>query len=115
MYLNAFILCGLICMLGQLLIELTNLTPAHTNTILVVLGAFLSMIGVYDKLVDFSIAGASVPITNFGHILFKGAYAGFLEDGFTGLLQNIFSLTGGGLTVTILIAFVIGILFKPKH
>lgn len=115
MYLNAFILCGLICMLGQLLIELTNLTPAHTNTILVVLGAFLSMIGVYDKLVDFSIAGASVPITNFGHILFKGAYNGFLKDGFTGLLQNIFSLTGGGLTITILIAFVIGILFKPKH
>lgn len=115
MYLNAFILCGLICALGQLLIELTNLTPAHTNTILVVLGAFLSMIGVYDKLVHFSIAGASVPITNFGHILFKGAYNGFLEDGFTGLLQNIFSLTGGGLTVTILIAFVIGILFKPKH
>ena len=115
MYLNAFILCGLICMLGQLLIELTNLTPAHTNTILVVLGAFLSMIGVYDKLADFSIAGASVPITNFGHILFKGAYTGFLDDGFTGLLQNIFSLTGGGLTVTILIAFVIGILFKPKH
>ncbi len=115
MYLNAFILCGLICALGQLLIELTNLTPAHTNTILVVLGAFLSMIGVYDKLADFSIAGASVPITNFGHILFKGAYTGFLEDGFTGLLQNIFSLTGGGLTVTILIAFVIGILFKSKH
>ena len=115
MYLNAFILCGLICMLGQLLIELTNLAPAHTNTILVVLGAFFSMIGVYDKLADFSIAGASVPITNFGHILFKGAYTGFLEDGFTGLLQNIFSLTGGGLTVTILIAFVIGILFKPKH
>lgn len=115
MYLNAFILCGLICALGQLLIELTNLTPAHTNTILVVLGAFLSMIGVYDKLADFSIAGASVPITNFGHILFKGVYTGFLEDGFTGLLQNIFSLTGGGLTVTILIAFVIGILFKPKH
>lgn len=115
MYLNAFILCGLICALGQLLIELTNLTPAHTNTILVVLGAFLSMIGVYDKLADFSIAGASVPITNFGHILFKGAYTGFLEDGFTGLLQNIFSLTGGGLTITILIAFVIGILFKPKH
>lgn len=114
-YLNAFIICGLICLIGQLIIEYTNLTPAHVNTLLVIIGSILSCFGIYDKLLEFSEAGASVPITNFGHILFKGAYNGFTSNGLTGLLNGILSSSSGGLSITIISAFIISVIFKPKH
>lgn len=114
-YLNAFLLCGAICLIGQLIIEYTNFTPAHVNTLLVITGAFLSMIGIYDKLASWGGAGSSVPITNFGHILFKGAYIGYQANGMTGLLNGIFSNCSGGLAVTIIIAFVVAVFAKPKH
>ena len=114
-YLNAFIVCGVICAVGQLIIEYTKLTPAHVNTFLVIVGAFLSMVGVYDKLIGFSEAGASVPITNFGHILFKGAYLGLKNNGITGLLNGILASSSGGLTITIISAFLISLIFKPKQ
>ncbi len=114
-YVNAFILCGLICALGQLLLDNTNLTPGHLNAILVVIGAFLSFLGLYEVMLDWAGAGASVPITNFGHLLFKGAYEGFLSDGFTGLLKGILSTSSGGLSVAIIMAFLVAIFSKPKH
>ena len=114
-YVNAFILCGLICALGQLLLDNTNLTPGHLNAILVVIGAFLSFLGLYEVMLDWAGAGASVPITNFGHLLFKGAYEGFLGDGFTGLLKGILSTSSGGLSVAIIMAFLVAIFSKPKH
>ena len=114
-YVNAFIICGFICALGQLIIEFTNLTPGHVNAIFVILGAFLSFLGVYEILLSWAKAGASIPITNFGHLLFKGAYEGYLKDGMTGLLNGILSTSSGGLSVTIVIAFVIGLISKPKH
>lgn len=114
-YINAFILCGLICALGQLLLDNTNLTPGHLNAILVVIGAFLSFLGLYEVILDWAGAGASVPITNFGHLLFKGAYEGFLSDGFTGLLKGILSTSSGGLSVAIIMAFLVAIFSKPKH
>lgn len=114
-YINAFILCGLICALGQLLLDNTNLTPGHLNAILVVIGAFLSFLGLYEVMLDWAGAGASVPITNFGHLLFKGAYEGFLSDGVTGLLKGILSTSSGGLSVAIIMAFLVAIFSKPKH
>lgn len=114
-YVNAFILCGLICALGQLLLDNTNLTPGHLNAILVVIGAFLSFLGLYEVMLDWAGAGASVPITNFGHLLFKGAYEGFLSDGFTGLLKGILSTSSGGFSVAIIMAFLVAIFSKPKH
>ena len=114
-YLNAFILCGLICALGQLFIDFTNLTPGHVNAILVIIGAFLSFLGVYECLLSWAGAGASVPITNFGHLLFKGAYEGFLNDGVTGLLNKILTTSSGGLSVTIIIAFIVSVFAKPKN
>ena len=79
------------------------------------LGAFLSFLGLYEVMLDWAGAGASVPITNFGHLLFKGAYEGFLSDGFTGLLKGILSTSSGGLSVTIIMAFLVAIFSKPKH
>lgn len=114
-YLNAFVLSGIICAIGQLVIEYTKLTPAHINTILVIVGALLSCFGIYDILLDWAGAGASVPITNFGHVLFKGAYNGFLDDGLTGLLNGMFNNCSGGLTVTIIMAFIVSIFTKPQH
>ena len=114
-YINAFIVCGLVCALGQLLLDNTNLTPGHLNAILVVIGAFLSFLGLYEVMLDWAGAGASVPITNFGHLLFKGAYEGFLSDGFTGLLKGILSTSSGGLSVAIIMAFLVAIFSKPKH
>ena len=113
--LHAFIISGLICAVGQLIIEYTNLTPGHVNAILVVSGAVLSFFGIYECLLDWSGAGASVPITNFGHLLFKGAYEGFIENNMTGLLDGILSTSSGGVAVTIIIAFIVAIIFKPKH
>lgn len=114
-YLNAFILCGTICLIGELIIELTNLTPAHVNTFLVVLGSFLSFLGIYEKLFKWAEAGSAVPITNFGHILFKGAYNGYLTSGLTGLLNGILSSSSGGLTITIIMASLVAFIFKPRH
>ena len=114
-YLNAFILSGIICAIAQIIIEYTNLTPGHVNAILVVTGAVLSFFGVYEILLKWAGAGASVPITNYGHLLFKGAYEGFIEDGMTGLLDGIMSTSSGGVAVTIIIAFVVAVIFKPKH
>lgn len=114
-YINAFLVCGVICALAQIVLEFTSLTPGHINALLVVLGAFLSFFGVYDTLLDFSQAGASVPITNFGHLIFKGAYNGFVSDGITGLLNGILSTSSGGLSVAIIMAFLVSIFSKPKH
>lgn len=114
-YLYAFLTCGLFCAVGQIIIENTSLTPGHVNAILVVAGAFLSFLGLYDKLLEFAGAGASIPITNYGHLLFKGAYSGYLENGITGLLNSIFSTSSGGVTVSIITAFIVSLFAKPKH
>lgn len=114
-YINAFILCGIICAVGQIILENSTLTPGHLNAILVIVGAVLSCFGVYELFLSWAGAGASVPITNFGHLLFKGAYEGFLEDGMTGLLNGIFVTSSGGLAVTIIIAFVVAVFAKPQH
>ncbi len=114
-YINAFLTCGIICGIGQIILDNTKLTPGHLNSILVVIGALLSFFGIYDVLLKIAGAGASVPITNFGHILFKGAYEGFKQDGITGLLNNILSSTSGGLSTAIILAFIVAIFSKPKN
>lgn len=114
-YVNAFIVCGLICAIGQIILENTKLTPGHLNAILVIAGAFLSCFGLYEILLSWAGAGASVPITNFGHLIFNGAYEGFIEDGFTGLLNGILKTSSGGLAVTIIMAFVVSVFSKPQH
>lgn len=114
-YFKAFLICGLICAVGQVILEYTKLTPGHVNTLLAISGAVLSFFGIYELLLDFAGAGASVPITNFGHLIFKGAYEGFQKDGITGLLDNVFSTSSGGLTVTIIVAFIVTLITKPRH
>lgn len=114
-YVNAFILCGLICAIGQIILENTKLTPGHLNALLVIIGALLSCFGIYDILTSWAGAGASVPITNYGHLLFQGAYEGYINDGLTGLLNGIMSTSSGGVAVTIIMAFIVAVFTKPQH
>lgn len=114
-YLYAFLFCGIICLIGQIILDNTKLTPGHLNALLVVVAAFLEMFGIYSIFIDNFEAGASVPITNFGYLLFNGAYNGYLTSGLVGLFTGILIPASAGLAYTIFIAFVIGIFFKPKH
>ena len=72
-YLYSFLFCGLVCLIGQIILDNTKLTAGHITTIFVVVGAFLDIFSIYDKIVDFVGGGASVPITSFGHLLIHGA------------------------------------------
>lgn len=114
-YLHAFIISGFICAIGQIILENTKLTPGHLNALLVIIGALLSCFGIYDILIDWAGAGATVPITNYGHLLFSGAYEGFVSDGLTGLLNGIMKTSSGGVAVTIIMAFIVAVFSKPQH
>lgn len=113
-YLNAFLIGGIICFIGQIILEVFHLTPGHLTSLCVILGANLELFNLYDKLVDFAGFGASLPITSFGHSMAHAAYEGALKYGFIGLSKNIFSTTSNGIVYAILFAVIIGIFFKPR-
>ncbi|KPB03195.1 stage V sporulation protein AE [Bacillus sp. CHD6a] len=113
-YLIAFVVGGLICVIGQLLLDFAKLTPAHVMSTFVVAGAILDGFGLYDKLIDFAGAGATVPITSFGHSLLHGAMHQSEKHGFIGIGMGIFELTSAGISAAILFAFIAALIFKPK-
>ncbi len=114
MIFNAFLVCGTISLLGQLLYDNTKLTAGHITSSFVVLGAALDTFALYDKLIEFAGAGASLPITSFGHSLIHGALAKAQEQGVMGILLGMFDLTAAGITSAILFAFLIAVVCKPK-
>ncbi|MBS3872863.1 MAG: stage V sporulation protein AE [Firmicutes bacterium] len=113
-FLYAFLVGGAICAIGQLLIDLTPLTPAHVLTVLVVAGGVLSGLGMYGPLVEWSGAGASVPITSFGHQLVQGALQEKATAGLYGVMGGIFDLTSSGITAAIVFGFFCALIFDPK-
>lgn len=113
-FLNAFLVCGSICLVGQLIYDNTKLTAGHITSMFVVLGAALDTFGLYDKLIDFAGMGASLPITSFGHSLIHGALQQAQSDGVIGILLGMFSLTAAGITSAILFAFLVAVVCKPK-
>lgn len=113
-YVMAFIIGGAICVIGQLMLDFAKLTPAHVMSIFVVAGAILDGFGLYDKLIEFAGAGATVPITSFGHSLLHGAMEKSEQHGFIGIGMGIFELTSAGISSAILFAFLTALLFKPK-
>ncbi|MTH52245.1 stage V sporulation protein AE [Bacillus mangrovi] len=113
-YILAFVCGGLICVIGQILLDVFKLTPAHVMSSFVVTGAILDGFGIYDKFIEFAGAGATVPITSFGHSLLHGAMEQADEHGFIGIAIGIFNLTSAGISSAILFAFIIAVLFKPK-
>ncbi|MDR7072605.1 stage V sporulation protein AE [Fictibacillus barbaricus] len=110
----AFLVGGLICVIGQLMMDVLKLTPAHVTTSFVVIGALLDAFGIYDKLIEFAGAGATVPITSFGHSLLHGAMASAEDHGFIGIAMGIFELTSAGISSAILFGFIVAVIFKPK-
>lgn len=113
--LYAFIFGGFICLIGQIILDNTNFTPGHLNAIFVVVGAFLASIGVYEILLKYTGVASSVMITNFGNLLYEGAIVGFKTDGVFGMLKNILVPVSCTLTVTIVMAFLVALISKPKN
>ncbi len=113
-YLKAFLVGGALCIIGQLLIDKTKLTPARILVSYVVIGVLLGAVGVYQKLVDFAGAGASVPLTGFGSLLAKGVKQGVQEKGFLGIFTGGLSAAAGGIGAAIVFGWLAGLIFKPK-
>ena len=113
-YLKAFLVGGLLCLIGQLLIDKTKLTPARILVSYVVLGVILGAVGVYEPIVEFAGAGATVPLTGFGNLLAKGVREAVTEDGFLGIFTGGLKAAAGGITAAVFAGLIAGLLFKPK-
>ncbi len=113
-FLYAFLVGGGICVIGQLLMDVGKLTPAHTTVTLVVTGAVMGGLGLYEPLIKFAGAGASVPISSFGNALVKGALSEAERTGIVGVLTGIFEVTSAGISAAIIFGFLAALIFKPK-
>lgn len=113
-YLKAFLVGGALCLVGQILIDKTKLTPARILVSYVVIGVFLSAVGLYQPLADFAGAGASVPLTGFGHTLATGVKKAVSEDGFLGIFTGGLKAAAGGICAAIFAGLAASLLFKPK-
>ncbi len=113
-YFWAFVIGGIICVIGQIMLDVFKLTPAHTLTLLVVAGAVMDGLGLYEPLIDFAGAGATVPITSFGNSLVHGAMAEAEKHGLIGVVTGMFEVTSAGISAAIIFGVIGAILFKPK-
>lgn len=114
LYLYSFLFCGIVCMIGQIILDNTKLTPGHITSLFVVVGAFLDSFGLYDKFIKWFGAGTLVPITSFGHSLIHGALDKTNDSGLLGLLGGMFSLTSSGIVAAIVFGFILTLIFKAK-
>ena len=113
-FLWAFLIGGLFCAIGQLLIDYTKLTPAKILVAYVVGGVVLSAIGFYPKLVEFAGGGATVPLTGFGHLLADGVRKAIDEKGFVGVFTGGLTSAAGGITAALIFGLIAAAVFKPK-
>lgn len=114
MYLKAFLVGGLLCLIGQILIDKTNLTPARILVGYVVTGVILGALGLYEPLMDFAGAGAGVPLTGFGNTLAKGVREAVDQQGFLGIFTGGLKATAGGITAAVTAGLLASFIFKPK-
>ena len=112
-YLNAFLCGGILCAIGQILIDKTKLTPARILTGYVVAGVLLSALGLYEPIVNWGGAGATVPLTGFGHALAKGVREAVAKDGWLGVFTGGLTATAGGIAAAVVFGVVMAVLFKP--
>lgn len=113
-YIKAFLIGGFICLIGQLLIDKTKLTPARILVSYVVAGVILSASGVYQELVDLAGAGATVPLTGFGHTIAKGVKEAVNKNGFLGIFTGGLTASAGGISAAILFGLIMSLFFKPQ-
>ena len=114
-FLKAFLCGGALCAIGQILIDKTKLTPARILTGYVVAGVILSALGLYQPLVDWAGAGATVPLTGFGHTIAKGVEKAVLEDGWLGVLTGGLTASAGGITAAVVSAVLMALIFKAGN
>lgn len=114
MYLKAFIFGGLICVLGQLLIDCTKLTPARILTSFVVAGVILGNLGLYEPFAKFAGCGATIPISGFGNTLSKGVAKAISEKGALGILTGPMTAAAGGIGAAVIFGWLASVIFKPK-
>ena len=112
-YLWAFLVGGAFCLIGQILIDRTKLTPARILTGYVVVGVILSALGVYQPIADWGGAGATVPLTGFGHALAKGVAKAVAEKGWLGVLTGGLTATAGGIAAAVVFGVLMALIFKP--
>mgnify|MGYP001104170241 CR=1 FL=1 len=113
-YVKAFVVGGLICVIGQILIDKTKLTPARILVLFVTLGVALTAVGLYEPLVNFAGAGATVPLTGFGNVLWKGMKKAIDEQGFLGLFTGGFTSCAVGVSAALIFGFIASLIFEPK-
>lgn len=112
--LYSFMFCGFICLLGQIILDNTKLTPGHVTSLFVVLGAFLGLTGYYDKIIEFVGVGANIPIISFGNTLFNGAYEGFKLNGFFGIFEMMLKNVSLGITSAVIFSFIFTLFSKVR-
>lgn len=113
-FLWAFVVGGVICVVGQLMMDVLKLTPAHTTATLVVVGAIMDGLNLYEPLIDFAGAGATVPITSFGNALVHGAMAEAEKHGLIGVVTGMFEVTSAGISSAVIFGFLVALLFRSK-
>ena len=113
-YIKAFMVGGILCVIGQILIDKTKLTPARILVSYVVAGVILGGIGLYKPLADFAGAGATVPLTGFGYTLAKGVKEAITKDGIIGIFTGGLRSTAGGITAAIVAGLLVSLIFKAK-
>lgn len=114
MFFWAFVIGGVICVIGQLMMDSFKLTPGHTLSLLVVIGALLAGFDLYEPLIDFAGAGATIPITSFGNSLVQGAMLEVEKHGLVGVMTGMFEVTSSGISAAIIFGFLGALIFKPK-
>ena len=113
-YLKAFVVGGILCVIGQILIDKTKLTPARILVSYVVVGVLLGAVGLYEPLVDYAGAGATVPLTGFGYNLAKGVKEAVAQDGFIGIFIGGLKSTAGGIAAAVTAGLLASVIFRPK-
>ena len=113
-YIKAFLVGGALCLIGQLLIDKTKLTPARILVGYVVVGVILGAVGFYKPLMDFAGAGATVPLTGFGYALARGVKEAVEQEGFLGIFTGGLKACAGGITIAIFAGLITSLIFKPR-
>ena len=113
-YIKAFLVGGILCVIGQIFIDKTKLTPARILVSYVVIGVILGALGVYKPIVEFAGAGASVPLTGFGYALSKGVKEAVQQEGFLGIFTGGLKACAGGITIAVFFGLLTSLIFKPK-
>lgn len=113
-YLNAFLFAGAVCLICQVVLDNTKLTPGHITSSVTVVGALLSFLGIYDKIVLYCGAGATTLISNFGHMLYTSGLAGYEEAGFLGLFSELLCSSGIAIVSVVVFSFVFTLVFKAR-